>query len=243
MIESKQTILSKDMKYNPEIHHRKSIRLRGYDYSQNGLYFITICTKDRQHIFGSIANGMMQLNPQGQIAHTEWQQTAQIRPEICLHEHIIMPNHMHGIIEIANAINVRAHRMRPIDGTIDPLDSIDPNISGESIDFNEFDDLPGGQRGRMRCAPTLGDLGDLGNQWDLGQRVSTLGDILRGYKSSVTKQINQLRDTPGMAVWQRNYYEHIIRNEKAYYNISHYIKNNPQQWQRDKLSSLIAEST
>jgi putative transposase len=243
MLECEQIIHSKDMKYNPEIHHRRSIRLRGYDYSQDGLYFITICTKDRQHIFGSIANGMMQLNPQGQIAHTEWQQTAQIRPEICLHEHIIMPNHMHGIIEIANAINVRAHRMCPIDGTIDPLDSIDPNISGESIDFNEFDDLPGGQRGRMRCAPTLGDLGDLGNQWDLGQRVSTLGDILRGYKSSVTKQINQLWDTPGMAVWQRNYYEHIIRNEKAYYNISHYIKNNPQQWQRDKLSSLIAEST
>jgi putative transposase len=226
------------MKYNPEIHHRRSIRLRGYDYSQNGLYFITIITKDRQNIFGSITDGRMQLNPQGQIAHTEWQQTAQIRPEIRLHEHIIMPNHMHGIIEIA--INVRAHRMRPIDGRKDPLESIDPNISGKSIDFNEFDDLLGIQRGRMRCAPTFGDFGDLENQGV--RRVSTLGDILRGYKSSVTKQINQLQDTPGMAVWQRNYYEHIIRNEKAYCNISHYIKNNPQKWQRDQLSSLIAES-
>jgi putative transposase len=220
------------MKYNPEIHHRRSIRLRGYDYSQNGLYFITIITKDRQNIFGSITDGRMQLNPQGQIAHTEWQQTAQIRPEIRLHEHIIMPNHMHGIIEIA--INVRAHRMRPIDGHKDPL---------ESIDFNEFGDLLGIQRGRMRCAPTLGDLGDLGDLENQGvRRVSTLGDILRGYKSSVTKQINQLRDMPGMAVWQRNYYEHIIRNEKAYCNISHYIKNNPRKWQRDQLSSLIAES-
>jgi putative transposase len=229
------------MKYNPEIHHRRSIRLRGYDYSKNGLYFITICTKDRQHIFGSIANGVMQLNPQGQIAHIEWQQTAQIRPEIRLHEHIIMPNHIHGIIEIANTINVRAHCMRPIDGTVDPLDSIDLNIFGELIDFSEFDDLPGVQRGRMRCTPTSTS-GDLGNQGELRQRFSILGDILRGYKSSVTKQINQLRDTPGMAVWQRNYYEHIIRNEKAYYNISRYIKNNPQQWQKDILSSLIAES-
>jgi putative transposase len=59
----------------------------------------------------------------------------------------------------------------------------------------------------------------------------------------VTKQINQLRDTPGMAVWQRNYYEHIIRNEKAYYNISRYIKNNPQQWQKNTLLSLITEPT
>ncbi len=236
------------MRYNPEIHHRRSIRLRGYDYSQNGLYFITIITKNRQNIFGSITNGIMQLNLQGQIAHTAWQQTAQIRPEIRLHEHIIMPNHMHGIIEIA--INVRAHRMRPIDGiglrhidgNIKPLESIDHNISGKSIDFNEFDDLLGIQRGRMRCAPTLGDLGDLENQGESGRRISTLGDILRGYKSSVTKQINQLQDTPGIAVWQRNYYEHIIRNEKAYCNISHYIKNNPRKWQRDQLSSLIAES-
>ena len=88
------------MPYNPNKHHRRSIRLKGYDYAQAGLYFITICTQDRAHLFGKIENGKMILNPYGHIAQTEWQHTAAIRDNCRLHESIIMPNHLHGIIEI-----------------------------------------------------------------------------------------------------------------------------------------------
>lgn len=86
--------------YNPKYHHRRSIRLKGYDYTQEGLYFITLCIQDREPIFGEIKNGEMHLNAFGKIAENEWLNTPNIRDNVSLHEHIIMPNHMHGIIEI-----------------------------------------------------------------------------------------------------------------------------------------------
>ncbi|OWP81150.1 hypothetical protein BWK63_07510, partial [Flavobacterium covae] len=88
------------MKYNPYIHHRKSIRLKGYDYSQAGLYFITLCCEDRAPLFGHIENGKMILNSFGEIALTEWYHTEQVRDNCVIHESVVMPNHMHGIIEI-----------------------------------------------------------------------------------------------------------------------------------------------
>ncbi len=87
-------------RFNPNIHHRRSIRLKGYDYSQAGLYFITLCCKDRECYFGQIENGEMMLNAAGRIAHQEWQHTANIRDNIALHDFIVMPNHIHAIIEI-----------------------------------------------------------------------------------------------------------------------------------------------
>ena len=86
--------------YNPNLHHRRSIRLKRYDYSQAGLYFITLCIQNRNLIFGHIENAEMKLNPFGEIAFNEWQNTSEIRDNIRLHEFIIMPDHMHGIIEI-----------------------------------------------------------------------------------------------------------------------------------------------
>ena len=86
--------------YNPHKHHRKSIRLAGYDYSQAGLYFVTICCKGKICRFGHVENGTMVLNEYGQIAHDEWVKTAQIRPNVQLHEFVVMPNHIHGIIQL-----------------------------------------------------------------------------------------------------------------------------------------------
>jgi len=173
-------------KYNPDIHHRRSIRLKGYDYSQAGLYFITICTKNREHLFGQIENGIMILNEFGEIANNEWLKTADIRDNVELLEYIIMPNHMHGIILL-----------------------------------NDMDD----RRGTARRAPTM----------QFGKPIPrSLPTIIRSFKSAVTKQINILRNMPGVPVWQRNYYEHIIRNEKSYYQIAEYIRNNPLKWQDDK---------
>ena len=165
------------MKYNPDIHHRRSIRLKGYDYSQNGLYFITICTHNRHHLFGTITNDQMALNPIGKIAHDEWLKTESMRPNIRLHEFIVMPNHIHGIIEIIGALPhpVRAHCMGPLD--------IRPPAIGAANNDSPSEQFGCGQQ-----------------QFGRGQHAPTVGDIVRGYKSAVTKHVNVLRNTPCLPV-------------------------------------------
>lgn len=171
-------------KYNPEIHHRRSIRLKGYDYSQEGAYFITICTHDRECLFGEIVNGEMRLNPFGEIVRDEWLKTPTIRPNIELAEWVIMPNHIHGIV----IITVR--------------------------------------RGELQFAPT----------GKFQSPSQTIGAIVRGFKGAATKRINNIRMN-SVPVWQRNYWEHIIRNEESYHRIAEYIVNNPLNWQNDTLHS------
>ncbi|MGC8720949.1 MAG: transposase, partial [Thermodesulforhabdaceae bacterium] len=92
------------MPYDPERHHRRSIRLKGYDYSQPGAYFITICTQGRAHLFGEVVEGEMRLNTWGQIVWEEWFRSAVLRPyvRLCPNEFVVMPNHVHGIIWIVN---------------------------------------------------------------------------------------------------------------------------------------------
>src|SRR5688572_18942554 len=92
------------MKYNPEIHHRRSIRLKGYDYTQPGAYFVTFCSYQRMHVFGKVVNGEMVLKDIGKIARDEWFKTAELRPYVKLYEDefVIMPNHGHGIIRIVD---------------------------------------------------------------------------------------------------------------------------------------------
>ena len=92
------------MKYNSEKHHRKSIRLKGYDYSRAGLYFITMCCQNRANVFGEIINGKMVLNQFGEIVRDEWEKSEIIRNEIKIFEYIVMPNHFHGIVEILNGV-------------------------------------------------------------------------------------------------------------------------------------------
>ncbi len=174
------------MKYNPEIHHRRSIRLKGYDYSQPGAYFITICTHQRECLFGDIVDGKMILNENGRIVSAEWIKTAEIRNEIELDQWVVMPNHFHGIMVI--------------------------NGMGNDIG-----------RGNRLVAPTN------------GPQPRSIGAVMAGFKSSVTKQINEMCRTPGEKVWQRNYWEHIIRNDVEFKRIQQYIQNNPQKWDSDKM--------
>lgn len=88
------------MRYDLDRHHRRSVRLRGYDYSQPGAYFVTVCTQDRACLFGAIVNGTVRLNDSGQIVHQEWLRTAKMRPNVELDAFVVMPNHVHGIIRI-----------------------------------------------------------------------------------------------------------------------------------------------
>jgi len=222
------------MAYNPQIHHRRSIRLKGYDYSQAGAYFITLCTHNREHLFGEVVSGNMILNEYGKVASNEWAKTPEIRPHVALDVFVIMPNHMHGII----IINGRGESHSP--HNVDP--PYTANI-GESHSPHNINPPYTANTGELH-SPGL-DLPGNTNQSDPANKgecdspprspSNTIGAMVRGYKSAVTKQINLLR--PGGIIWQRNYYEHIIRNEQAYQTISGYIINNPLQWQEDKFYS------
>ena len=167
------------MSYNPLIHHRQSIRLKGFDYSSVGYYFITICCFQRLPCFGKIENGHMILNANGLIAQDEWLNTTNKRQNIELDAFVVMPNHMHGIIHITN--------------------NMQNSINSNKASFR---------------SPS-----------------QTVGAMIRDYKSAVTSQLKQ---QIGHAVWQRNYYEHIIRDEKSHQNISDYITNNPYNWENDE---------
>lgn len=218
------------MKYNPKIHHRRSIRLKGYDYSQSGLYFITICCQNRAPLFGEIENDEMILNEYGKIAATEWINTESIRDNIRLHEYIIMPNHIHGIIEIIDRKG---------------------DCRGESQFAQNKDDC----KGESQFAPTAPTAP---TTTPFKSPSQTIGSIVRGYKIATIKKIKdhiirtgegksedskgELQFAPTIIkslkykIWQRNYYEHIIRDEKSHQIISEYIITNPQKWDIDKLN-------
>ncbi len=191
------------MAYNPKIHHRRSIRLKGYDYSQEGAYFITLCTQDRSHLFGEVRGGEMQLNIFGQIAYQEWVDTTEIRSNVAMDVFVIMPNHMHGILLITSA-GANANKEKGVCDT--------PR--------REIDIEDGFMTPRPLVSPS-----------------NTVGAIIRGYKAAVTRQINEFWEDEDeesrRVVWQRNYYEHIIRDERAYQKISEYIIDNPLKWEAD----------
>lgn len=189
------------MRFNPDIHHRKSIRLRGYDYSQPGAYFITICNHQRQPLFGDIVDGNMMLNAAGNMVDAVWREIPQHYPGIELGEHIVMPNHFHGIVHIVGA---------------------GPRACPDNMPTNELGQSPKQTGQPQGVAPT----------------ALSLPDIVHRFKSWTTRQYaDAVKHCAWPAfngrLWQRNYHEHIIRNEQAYLNITEYICTNPQKWQDD----------
>lgn len=208
------------MTYDSKIHHRRSIRLKNYDYSRAGAYFITICTHNRECLFGQITDGEMVLNNAGRIVSVEWRNTPVLRDNIELDEFVVMPNHIHGILMIN----------QPCGGVLQYAPTNEQTLPNPGV-------LP--------CAPaneqSLPDSGVLPYAPTKFQSPSkTIGAIIRGYKSSVTKQINIVRGQPSAPVWQRNYYERVIRDEKELNYIREYIMNNPSKWDED---NLFQEST
>ncbi len=186
------------MIFNPERHRRRSTRLRGYDYSRSGAYYVTICTWNRECIFGEIIADMMVLNEIGIIVDEEWRKSSLIRKEIELDDYVIMPNHLHGIVMIANKSNVGAFGERPHCG----------RFHGENIED--------GSRSGLRL------------------KSKSLGSFMSGFQSSVTRRVTKIRQTPGGHVWQRNYYDHVIRNNEEFNRIKTYIRNNPAKWRTDR---------
>jgi len=193
-------------------HNRHSIRLKNYDYAQPGAYFITICTHNRKYLFGDVVNKNMQLNKFGEIVNQCWVETEKIRPGVIIDEYIIMPNHLHGIIVITN----------------DYQNADSYNNVGAYCDVGAY------------CNTPLHDTSQRCNT-PLQSPSKTIGAIVRGFKSSSTKQINQIRNTPGIPIWQRNYYEHIIRDDESLQRIREYIVQNPAKWEKDKENTDIVQ--
>ena len=184
------------MTYKPDIHKRQSIRIKGYDYSQSGLYFITICCYQRECLFGNIINSQMMLNNFGELVKEEWLKSAEIRKEIEFDEFVIMPNHLHGIVIINQEIN-----------------NVDANNNV-------------GANGR---APLQ----------KISMKPKSLSSLIAGFKSAATKKINIIRNTHQNPVWQRNYYDHIIRNDESLARIREYLQNNLLSWENDQLHLTI----
>lgn len=175
--------------------YRKSHRMKEYDYSLAGAYFVTMVSYDRLPLFGDVVDGHVEVTVYGEIAMEEWFRSTYLRPYIKLHldEFIVMPNHVHGIVHIEEIAPFArgAASLRPYNG----------NSCNHSVNVSP-------------CS---------------------LGAIIRAYKSAVTYRINSIRNTREVPVWQRNYFDHIIRNDQELVKIKDYIETNPGYWTGDRL--------
>jgi REP element-mobilizing transposase RayT len=174
------------MPYDPDKHHRRSIRLRGYDYAACGAYFVTMCVHRRECLLGAVVDGEVRLNEYGCAVEECWGAIPQHFAHVELDAFVVMPNHVHGIVVIT---------------------------AQSAVD-----------------SPVVSD-----RKRPNGPPRGALGAIVSTFKAASGRRINQLRDTTGMQVWQRDYYEHIIRYAVALDRIRIYIEANPARWAGDML--------
>ena len=177
------------MPYNPKKHNRRSIRLKGYNYSQAGFYFVTICLQDRTPLLGEIQNGEMFLNDAGRMVEKWWFELENKFPDKKCHAMVVMPDHFHCILETVKG--------KQMGGT----------VRGEQVEGAAIDEHIG--------SPLAAAI-----QWF---KTMSTNEYIRGVKQYGWPKFNR-------KLWQRNYWEHIIRNEQAYERISRYIENNPSKW-------------
>lgn len=198
-----------------------STRLRGWDYTSPGLYFVTICVKNRVPCLAEIVNGAVRLSPIGVVVAEEWQRTAQIRANVILDAWVIMPNHFHGIIGITASNDANA-----------PRDDADTRRGNDDArrgdDDTRRDGLVETSRRGVSTITTTTATAAASAAW----KSNSLGAIIGQFKSVCTKRIWRAgyRDF----AWQARFYDHIIRNERAADRIRAYIANNPVRWETDR---------
>ena len=201
--------------FNPEIHHRHSIRLRDFDYSGNGAYFVTLCTQGRECLFGDIADGEMCVNDAGGMVEGVLLKLPERFPGFALDEYVIMPNHFHGII-ILNDIGRRG----------DTLCSPAFDVGSSAFDQIQNEGEHQQNQGEHKVRP-------------YGTMENSLGRIMQAFKSMTSVEyvrgVNE-HDWPPFPgrLWQRNYYERIVRNDNELAAIREYIAYNPMKWAEDK---------
>jgi REP element-mobilizing transposase RayT len=171
-------------RYDPDRHHRRSIRLKGYDYAQAGAYFVTVCAWNRECVFGEIVDTAARLNSLGEIVQGCWDDLPHHYPRVRLDAVVVMPNHVHGIVVLTDSPDVGAG---------------------------------------VKPAPT-----------NPIRRRHELPEIIRGFKTFSSRRVNESRGTSGVPVWQRNYFEHVIRGEADLDRIRWYIATNPARWAEDE---------
>jgi len=179
------------MNNNPDLHRRRSLRLRDFDYTQASAYFVTVCTHRRECLLGEITNGKMLLHDPGRIVQATWQALPQHYPNVCLDAFVVMPNHVHGIIILS------------------PMENVTEDLAGAGLK-----PAPTG-------SPTI-------------TKRHGLPEIVRAFKTFSACRVNAARAAPGTPLWQRNYYEHVVRDEDNLHRIREYIDLNPLQWDLDR---------
>jgi putative transposase len=196
-------------KYDPQKHHRRSIRLKGFDYTSARGYFVTLVAWQRHCRFGEVINGeapqgsYVQLNKNGKIVEWEWRELPKRLPYISLGAYVVMPNHFHAILFIHETAGATRQGQTVSQSGTEPMQT----VTKEGI---------GGSPRRPN-----------------GPKPSSLGAVIAQFKSRATKRIWKIPECKEIPVWQRNYYERIIRDETALQNITRYINANPLSWDAD----------
>lgn len=184
------------MTFNPDIHHRQSIRMHGYDYSCAGAYFVTICVYQRECLFGEVVDGIFVSNDAGKIVAETWLGLLSRFPSVSLDEFTVMPNHFHGILVLGDDVGA-------------PLAA--PGVGGETAKQDASNNK---KRAASSCP--------------------TLGDVMRAFKSISAISVNRVLGRQGLPLWQRNYYERVIRDEEELDALRQYVAGNPKQWAEDE---------
>jgi REP element-mobilizing transposase RayT len=207
------------MTYDPDIHHRRSIRLQGYDYSQAGAYFVTLCAQNRKCLFGDIVDGAMRVNDAGLMAGHWYRELENKFPGIQCDAFVCMPNHVHFVV-----VNIGA---RPADGPVGADLCVRPgSVPKQTGRTHRFAPTQKPEKGEYpnkgeHIGPPLRTI----VQWF---KIMTTNDYIRGVRQSGWPAF------PGK-LWQRNYWEHVVRDETDWNDIREYIQNNPARWEMDKL--------
>ena len=222
------------------------MRLGGYDYASDGAYFITIVTHDREALFGSVVDGEMVLNDFGRIVESTWYDLVNHNANIGLDDFVVMPNHIHGIIVIFEPVGAGSKPAQLFRAGSKPAQlfraGYEPAPTENANDAN-FEPAPTENANYAHIEPAPTDnandaLNETGQLFRAGYEPAptkpvSLSEIVRQLKTFSSRRINALRGTPGAAVWQRNYYDHIIRSDREYEQVAAYIANNPANWLTD----------
>ncbi|MBK9760981.1 MAG: hypothetical protein IPO90_13660 [Flavobacteriales bacterium] len=216
----------------PELPKRATIRWQGYDYANVGAYYLTICTQDRLHLFGLIADGVMRPSPIGEWAQRCWDAIPEHMPHVDVGEFVVMPNHVHGIVVIRERLGMRVGLTRPAlvrGGAREQR--LHPMRTGRSTNarrwFRHAD--AHGPHTRTYDAPR--------SRKPPGIPRGALGQIVASYKSAVTRMAYRDGLLPlGTPAWQRNYWDHVIRDDAEHERIAKYIRDNPANWKGDRFN-------
>lgn len=186
--------------------NRRSIRLPGYDYAAPGAYFVTICTAGKECLLGDVSEGDMALSDAGRVAAYCWEALPRHFGRLELDAFVVMPNHVHGILILRDG-DVGA--TQPDHDGCRPTDVRAPNASSLAL----------------AASPPSPN----------GTRPGSVGAIVQNFKAVSTRKLNRMRALPGVRFWQRDYYDHVVRDDAELRRIREYIARNPLRWERDSL--------